>query len=444
VAAALPLLLLAASPAGALSFPEVRTLLQTYCVQCHQGKAPAAKLNLSRFRTIESVRDQPRAWNRMLARVRNGEMPPQGKPSPAMKKREGFVAWVENTLRAAACADGISRAPLRRLNRSEYAATVRDLLNIHFNAGHALPADGEGGDNAAETLFLSPVHAEKYLEAAKQALEYGAKDPRARAKFLIAEPGAATSPEQAALKILEAFLPRAFRRPAREGEVERYLALFRGSQGRGGTFDDSILFALQGVLISPHFLFRLEEPNPQREPRPLDDYELATRLSYFLWGSMPDDALFELAAKGKLGEADTLQEQVARMLQDARSREFAERCTEQWLGTRELGRDIKPDRSLFPMYYDAELQSAIRYEPILFLQEILAENLSLLNLLEGRVPPPAYDQDARLCPGAWIDLRGILHRGPDCRATTQERIPAHTLVQEIVRSVPFRYVEAAP
>jgi mono/diheme cytochrome c family protein len=389
VAAAFSLLLLAASGAGAPSFPEVQALLKTYCVQCHQGKAPAAKLNLSRFRTIESVRDQPRVWNRMLVRVRNGEMPPQGKPAPAMKQREAFVAWVESTLRTAACADGIlpGRAPLRRLNRSEYAATVRDLLNVHFNAGHALPADGAGGegfDNAAETLFLSPVHAEKYLEAAKQALEYGAKDSRARARFLIAEPDAQTSPEQAARKILEAFLPRAFRRPAREGEVERYLALFRGSQGRGGTFDDSILFALQGVLISPHFLFRLEEPNPHKEPRPLGDYELATRLSYFLWGSMPDDTLFDLAAKGKLGEDGTLNEQVARMLKDVRAREFAERFTEQWLGTRELGRDIKPDRALFPMYHDPELQSAIRYEPILFLQEILAENLSLLNLLDSK------------------------------------------------------------
>lgn len=216
----MPLLLLLASGAGAFSLPEAQALLKTYCVQCHQGKTPAAKLNLSRFRTIESVLDQPRVWNRMLVRVRNGEMPPQGKPAPAMKQREAFVSWVESTLRAAACADGISpgRAPLRRLNRSEYAATVRDLLNIHFNAGHALPADGAGGegfDNAAETLFLSPVHAEKYLEAARQALEYGAKDPRARAKFLIAEPDAPTSPEQAALKILEAFLPRAFRRPAR-------------------------------------------------------------------------------------------------------------------------------------------------------------------------------------------------------------------------------------
>lgn len=85
-------------------------------------------------------------------------------------------------------------------------------------------------------------------------------------------------------KVIEAFLPRAFRRSASEEEVERRLALFRSAQKRGETFDGSILFALQGVLISPHFLFRLEEPNPG--PRLAGDYALATRLSYFLWGSM--------------------------------------------------------------------------------------------------------------------------------------------------------------
>ena len=87
---------------------------------------------------------------------------------------------------------------------------------MHFNAGHGLPADGGGGegfDNAAETLFLSPIHAEKYLEAAKLALGYAIKDPRSRAKFLIATPGPGVSPESAARTILEEFLPRAFRRP---------------------------------------------------------------------------------------------------------------------------------------------------------------------------------------------------------------------------------------
>ena len=138
------------------------------------------------------------------------------------------------------------------------------------------------------------------------------------------------------------------------------------------------------MLVSPNFLFRIEEPNPDSAPRQVDNYAMASRLSYFLWGTMPDATLFDLAAKGKLQDPETLKSQIARLLSDVRSRDFAERFVEQWLSTRELGRDIKPDQKLFPEYYDAEMQSAIRYEPVLFFQEILQKNLSLLNLIDAK------------------------------------------------------------
>lgn len=316
-------------------------------------------------------------------------MPPKGLPSPNFNEREKFITWLDGALKTAACAGGIQPGPypLRRLNRDEYGATIRDLLNIHVNAAHSLPSDGAGGegfDNAAETLFISPIHAEKYLAAAKEALEYASKDPKSRAVFLIAEPDASHPPEDAAAKILTEFLPRAFRRPARPGEVDRYMVFFRSAQKRGESFDHSMLFALEAVLVSPNFLFRVEQPNPDADSRPVDDYALASRLSYFLWGSMPDSALFNLAAKGTLHDPEVLKSETIRMLSDVKSRDFAERFIEQWLGTRELGRDIKPDQKLFPEYYDAELQAAIRYEPILFFQEIVGKNLSLLNLLDSK------------------------------------------------------------
>ena len=378
---------LPASDSG-FSFSQAQGILNTHCLACHQRDAAQAGFDLTRFATVESIRESPAKWLRAMARVRDHEMPPQGVPAPPPEDRDQLVSWINGTLLDAACADGISPgpAPIRRLNRSEYSATVRDLLNIHFNAAHELPADGAGGegfDNAAETLFLSPMHAEKYLEAAKEALSYGASDPRSRKSFLIVEPGDGVTPEQAARRILESFLPRAFRRPARAGETELYLELFRKAQKRGGSFDEQILFALQGVLLSPHFLFLIEEPNPNPEPRPVNDYELASRLSYFLWGTMPDDTLFCQAAAGLLQDPLTLRQQVRRMLQDKKALEFAERFVEQWLGTRELGRDIQPDAKLFPEYYDAELQSAIRYEPILYFQEILSKNQSLLSLIDS-------------------------------------------------------------
>src|SRR5207247_10718412 len=138
--------------------------------------------------------------------------------------REQFVSGVDGVLRQAACAEGPvpGPSPIRRLNRDEYSATVRDLLNIQVSAGHALPADGAGGegfDNAAETLFLSPIHAEKYLEAAKEAIGYAARDSAARARILIATPDDRTPADEAARRVLERFATRRLPRPgqARHG-----------------------------------------------------------------------------------------------------------------------------------------------------------------------------------------------------------------------------------
>lgn len=353
---------------------DPQAFLKQNCVSCHQGKAPAGGFNAS------AVAD----WAKVVNRVKNGEMPPRGFPAPEPAAREVFLAYVSADLHAKACAGGLRPGPypLRRLNRDEYAATVRDLLNIHFNAAHALPIDGAGGegfDNAAETLFLSPIHSEKYLEAARESLAAAAKDPDSRKAFLIAQPGPNLPPDQAAAKVLEAFLPKAFRRPVSRPEFDRYFDLYANAVKRGEPHEHSLLLALRAILISPNFLLRAEPPTAG----PVDDYSLASRLSYFLWGTMPDKALAAAASTGKLNTPEALQTQVARMLKDPKAQDFATRFMEQWLATRELGRDIQPDLKLFPAYADAELQSAIRYEPILFFQELLAKDLPLTNLLDA-------------------------------------------------------------
>jgi hypothetical protein len=394
---------------GAYSFREARQFLGQFCVECHGPEKPRAKLNLQRFETQEKVLADRKVWDEILSRVRGREMPPPDaeKTAPTEEARRAFVRWAEQTLRGAACDDTLrpGPAPVRRLNKSQYRATIRDLLSIHFDASHALPDDGAGGegfDNAAETLFLSPVHAEKYLEAAKKALRYAASDSAARARVFVALPDDKTTAEEAARRVLERFAARAYRRPVRAGEVDRLLVLFRKEQARGQPFDDAVLYALQAVLISPHFLFRVEEPEMSGEPKRLTDYELATRLSYFLWDSMPDDRLFELAAAGKLQEEGTLKAEMARLLKDRKARGLAESFAGQWLETRRLGTEVKPDRKLFPRYTD-ELENAMREEPILFLQEILADNRSLVELL---------DADFTYTDQAWSGITGYPHR-PD-------------------------------
>lgn len=371
------------------SFDDARQFLKTYCAACHQGKSPAAGLDIASLYPAESLSTRGQKWNTLFSRVHNVEMPPRLAPAPSSEQREAFTEWLHGALKNEACKAGISPglAPVRRLNRTEYSATIRDLLDLHLDVGATLPADGAGGegfDNAAETLFLSPVHAEKYLDAAKEALDYAAKDPRSRAKFLIAAPGPGVTPDQAARKILEEFLPRAFRRPVGEDDLLVYLGLFDSARQKDQNFEDSILFALKGVLVSPQFLFRTESANPNPEPRLLDDYALASRLSYFLWGSTPDSLLLALARSGKLQDPEILTGQVARMLRNPKSFDFVQSFVEQWLGTRALGQNVQPDAKLFPAYAgDEELQGDIRYQPVLFFREILSNDLSLLNLLDS-------------------------------------------------------------
>jgi hypothetical protein len=374
----------------AYSFETAQTFLNQYCQACHQGKSPAGGFHLQRVAAKASLQSEAEKWIKLNMRVKNGEMPPKGAPAAALDAREQFTNWVDAALRAEACAAGMTAgpAPIRRLNRDEYTATLRDLLDIHMDVGHALPSDGAGGegfDNAAETLFLSPLHSEKYMEVAKFAMDFAAKEYKSRVKILVAAPGPGVSQDQAAREILKTFLPRAFRRPVTETDIAPYLDLFHSARKQGQAFEPAIFFALRGSLVSPLFLFRAEPSNIAAEPRPVDQFALASRLSYFLWGSMPDELLFDVAAEGKLQDPAVLKELVHRMLRNDRSLEFVQRFVEQWLRTRELDTDKSPDPKLFPTYAaDEELRSDIRFQPILFFREILLKNLSLLNLLDSK------------------------------------------------------------
>src|SRR5204863_2660391 len=143
--------------------------------------------------------------------------------------------------------------------------------------------------------------------------------------------------EQRAREVLTKFARRASRRPVSEPEVERYLTLFKSATAEGETFETSIKLALEAILVSPNFLFRGElQPDPNNPGRihPVDEYALASRLSYFLWSSMPDDELFTLAERGALRR--NLEKQVKRMLKDSKSSAFVENFPGQWLQLRNL------------------------------------------------------------------------------------------------------------
>ncbi len=361
-----------------LDFPSAQHFLNKHCAACH-GKSPTGGFSLDRVKDPTSFLKETHAWQRLTARIEAGDMPPKNMPGPSEAAREQFTTWVKDSLHREACAAGIrvGPRPLRRLNREEYAATVEQLLDIHMDIAASLPIDGAGGegfDNAAETLFLSPLHAEKYVETARLIMDFAAKEFKSRARLLIAKPGPNLTPQAAARKILANFLPKAFRRPVTEAELAPYLALFAQARAQGEDFEPAVFFALRAALVSPNFLFRTET----------GQYALASRLSYFLWGSQPNELLTDLAQRGDLNKPEILRALIPRLLRDDRSQVFARRFTEQWLHTRELDGDKAPDAKLFPDYTrDEELRGDIRLQPVYFFREMLNRDLPITALVDS-------------------------------------------------------------
>jgi hypothetical protein len=195
---------------------------------------------------------------------------------------------------------------------------------------------------------------------------------------------ASKEPMVDAERLLRAFLRRAFRRAVTDEDVKLFLARVKAKLDAKSSFEQAMRVAYKEVLVSPHFLFLREKPGR------LDDFALASRLSYFLWSSMPDDELLTLAEKGKLQEPDALRAQVERMLKDPKAAAFTTNFAGQWLNLRAIDATA-PDPALYPEYDDV-LKVAMVKEALLFFDEVLKNDLSLTNfvssdftLLNGRL-----------------------------------------------------------
>lgn len=394
----IPLLLLAAisSTARAQDYEkDIRPILAKYCNDCHSTEKKKGDIDLAQIVKKADVEKHGGMWQGLSERVRKLEMPPEGSKMPSHGERKKLTDWsaaLGNKKLAADCKaianDGNhnfykGHVMSRRLTRAEYDNTVRDLVGIDVKPASGFPTDGSGGegfDTNGDALFTSPIHIEQYLTAADKILDAVWKDPTAKKRILIAEPG--KNPREAAGTIVRAFADRAFRRPATDAEVEKFLAVFDSATKRGANFDAAIRQPLKGVLISPNFLFLVEPEGDKDGIIPLADYPLAARLSYFLWATMPDAELASLAKAGKLNTDDELKKQLRRMLQDPKARGFAEAFAVQWLDLRPLGTTAKPDAAKFPEFDDA-LATAMREEVVLLFDHVLREDRSVLELIDA-------------------------------------------------------------
>ena len=486
------------------------TMIDQYCVDCHNGVDFAGNLNLEN-KDPADVGHDAEDWEHVVRKLRTGMMPPAGEPRPSRTEIDAYAATLESRLDAAAADAARLPTVIRRLNRTEYANAIRDLLHLDVDSATLLPLDdsSEGFDNIANALGVSPSLVEAYVSAAmklsRRALgdrtaprsqvsysvpdglrqdvhlegmplgtrggiriehefpldaEYafsigrgfgrggggvdvtldgepvdignsgrfrlpvtagphtltvavidrsradgidgvfsapassagvggieidgpfdpvGVGDTPSRQRVLTCLPETAEDEIPCAREIVSTLTERAFRRPLEPADLEPLMAFYTAGSDAG--FESGIQQALARILVDPRFLYRVEAQSddvPAGTSYPVDDYELATRLSFFLWSSIPDDALLNAAERGELSDPAALEAQVRRMLDDDKANALVDNFASQWLHLRQLS-SVTPDADGF----DENLRSAMLRETGMLFETVLRDDLSVIRLLDA-------------------------------------------------------------
>ncbi len=372
--------------AGNLDFTtEIIPLLKTACFECHDQESASGDLNLQLLVSRQPLLVNRSHWINVIAQLRNRSMPPAEEPQPNEADRRRLVAYLSNAIHnfdyATVRQPGFESA--RRLTHEEYNNTVRDLFGVDLRPADDFPVDltASGGfDNSANSLFIQPITMERYVGAAEDIIRSALPEFRAARNhqkaydlvFGVAERGTDAS---AARSILNHFVTRAFRRPVADDEVDSLFEHYQRRVADGAGHEAAIREVLQIVLVSPSFLVRTEWNRDTDKAYTVDDWELASRLSYFLWASMPDDELFGLAREGKLHQAEVLNAQISRMLADSRADSLGSQFAAQWLGFNDLGR-VRPGPIDNPWCTDS-LIAAMQDESAMFFTSLVRDNDSI-------------------------------------------------------------------
>lgn len=343
--------------------------VKEYCVECHGNRRSKAGLNLEVAVRKPGDPAFARKWMEAIANVNAHDMPPEDADQPSDDERERFLNALAQIKYLAARDPG--PFVIRRLTKVEYGNTLHDLLGVNADIAKELPDEvpGEGYLNS-----LSPMQTEQYLGIANAALQ---KMPAGVQKRLFGDKNADV--RETARKLART----AYRRPPTDDELNVLMKVF--DLGTANKLDRAaaLKLMLKAVLVSPQFLFITPSKDAPKGEKivPLDDYQLASRLSYLLWATMPDAELSKLADEAKLRDPAVLKTQTKRLLADKRARALFDGFGAQWLGTAEL-KDKTFDAAKFPEM-TPELRAAMYDEARLFFDSIVRENRSVVSFVNS-------------------------------------------------------------
>ncbi|MDB4678832.1 DUF1592 domain-containing protein [Rhodopirellula sp.] len=367
---------------------KVRPLLKRYCSDCHSGDQAEGGVAFDRYVLNADVQKDFELWEKVIRLVRERQMPPEDADPIDLEKSQQLISGLEYELSQFDCSSQTSpgRVTLRRLNKAEYDNTIRDLTGLDLKLAREFPSDdvGNGFDNIADVLSLPPVLLEKYLQAAQRIATAIWEDEQVRKTVYPIESSSESVEDRvlAATQNVRSFAERAFRRPITDEEQQRLFAIMRSVWELDGSDAEIMKTVTAAILSNPNFLFRVEEDQPGDELtgiRQLNSYEIASRLSYFLWSSMPDERLFGLAAEDAFQNPEVIVGEARRMLADPKARALIDNFAGQWLQLRDVER-LTPDPEMFPSF-DQELRQSMRKETEEFFWRIVSEDRSVLEFL---------------------------------------------------------------
>ena len=371
---------------------NAQPLLEKFCYECHGKKTQEGGIQVTQLKTTQDAFEYHRFLGNIAHEVETGAMPPKDEvledELPTDAERAQLIAAIRATREKLEKGDfprNPGRPTIRRLNRNEYNYTVRDLFGVDYYPGQNFPADGAGGegfDNVGDALFVPPVLMEKYLAASEKIIGDAYADPALIDRLLVVKPSETISPQDAAKAVLKYYASLAFRRTATDEDIAAMFALAEKNLSEARPFDEALKAPLQSILLHPSFLFRIENDQAGIPSWRISEYELATRLSYFLWSSSPDRELLRIASEGKLSDPATLRQQTERLLNDPRSGALARHFAGQWLGFDAIRETADPDTTRFPSFTPT-LRTAMYQESVEFFDHLVRDDKPVTELIDA-------------------------------------------------------------
>ena len=423
-------------PAAGDASDRLPSFLEKHCIRCHGQDATEGDVDLTSIDRV-SLTQNADLTQQLTHVLDNREMPPEEEPQPTPEAREAVLELLNPILHEAVRnSSEYARSPIRRMNRFQYNNAVTDLFDLRcivftlpertmrIHKGYFQPETGKmpetvtvgnrplgksqmieprlagvaafpqdlraehGFDNRGDHLSLSPLLMDEFLKLGQSITEspdFNRKRVGIWPTFF-APPADTSNIEGVIEQRLRPFLEKAFRQPVEEGLLDRYVDFTFGHIKRGHDFSTAMKSVASATISSPRFLYLYDRRSGAADspgPEEVSDIELASRLSFFLWGSLPDQELMSLAKADRLNSPETLRQQADRMLHDRKLKRFCDSFPTQWLQLDRILSSV-PNREQFPRFYYSKYRTSMHMmlEPLLLFETVLIEDLPITQLID--------------------------------------------------------------